>query len=74
MISRNSSMKTATTISSRRTGERSEYYYIPQPSQLPSRLHHTQWVGDRTRQFLSERDTSRPFCVGRALSNRTPAL
>lgn len=42
-------------------GERSEYYYIPQPSQLPERLHHTQWVGDRTLQFLSERDTERPF-------------
>ena len=42
-------------------GERSEYYYIPQPSQLPARLHHTQWVGDKTLQFLSQRDTSRPF-------------
>ena len=34
-------------------GERSEYYYIPQPSQLPARLHHTQWVGDKTLEFLS---------------------
>ena len=42
-------------------GERSEYYYIPQPSQLPARLHHTQWVGDRTLDFLSQRDTERPF-------------
>ena len=42
-------------------GERSEYYYIPQPSQLPARLHHTQWIGDKTLQFLSERDTRRPF-------------
>ncbi|MDE0481043.1 MAG: sulfatase-like hydrolase/transferase [Candidatus Poribacteria bacterium] len=42
-------------------GERSEYYYIPQPSQLPARLHHTQWVGDKTLQFLSQRDTNRPF-------------
>ncbi len=42
-------------------GERSEYYYIPQPSQLPARLHHTQWVGDKTLQFLSRRDTERPF-------------
>ena len=37
-------------------GERSEYYYIPQPSQLPARLHHTQWVGDKTLAFLSGRD------------------
>ena len=42
-------------------GERSEYYYIPQPSQLPARLHHTQWVGDKTLEFLSGRDTGRPF-------------
>ncbi len=42
-------------------GERSEYYYIPQPSQLPARLHQTQWVGDKTIQFLSRRDTNRPF-------------
>lgn len=42
-------------------GERSEYYYIPQQSQLPARLHHTQWVGDRTLQFLSGRDSDRPF-------------
>ena len=42
-------------------GERSEYYYIPQPSQLPARCHHTQWVGDRTLDFLSHRDTDRPF-------------
>lgn len=42
-------------------GERSEYYYIPQQSQVPERLHHTQWVGDRTLQFLSNRDTERPF-------------
>ena len=42
-------------------GERSEYYYIPQPSQLPARLHHTQWVGDKTLEFFSQRDTDRPF-------------
>lgn len=42
-------------------GERSEYYYIPQPSQVPERLHNTQWVGDKTLQFLSQRDTNRPF-------------
>lgn len=42
-------------------GERSEYYYIPQPSQLPERLHHTQWIGDRTLEFLTQRDSDRPF-------------
>ena len=41
------------TILSHPHGERSEYYYIPQPSQLPTRLHHTQWVGDKTLEFLS---------------------
>ena len=42
-------------------GERSEYYYIPQPSQVPARLHHTQWVGDKTLAFLSGRNKQRPF-------------
>ncbi|MCH8292495.1 sulfatase-like hydrolase/transferase [Candidatus Poribacteria bacterium] len=42
-------------------GERSEYYYIPQPSQLPTRLHHTQWVGDCTIDFLRRREKDRPF-------------
>ncbi len=42
-------------------GERSEYYYIPQPSQLPARLHQTQWVGDKTLEFLERREPDRPF-------------
>lgn len=42
-------------------GVRSEYYYLPQPSQLPARLHNTTWVADRSLQFLQNRDTSRPF-------------
>jgi choline-sulfatase len=42
-------------------GERSEYYYVPQPSQLPERLHHTTWMGDRTLAFLQRRDRHRPF-------------
>lgn len=29
-------------------GVRHEYYYIPQVSQLPDRLHQTTWVGDQT--------------------------
>ena len=42
-------------------GERSEYYYIPQPSQVPDRLHNTTWTGDRTLDFLERRDNERPF-------------
>lgn len=42
-------------------GLRSEYYYVPQPSQLPVALHHTNWVADRSIDFLRRRDRSRPF-------------
>lgn len=42
-------------------GVRSEYYYIPQPSQLPAHLHHTSWVADRSIDFLQRRDNVRPF-------------
>lgn len=42
-------------------GVRSEMYYIPQPSQLPARLHHTTWVVDKSIEFLEHRDKSRPF-------------
>ena len=42
-------------------GERSEYYYVPQPSQLPDRLHHTTWMGDKTIEFLNNREEDRPF-------------
>lgn len=42
-------------------GVRSEYYYIPQPSQLPAHLHNTAWTADRSIDFLNQRDTSRPF-------------
>lgn len=42
-------------------GVRSEYYYIPQPSQLPARLHNTTWTADRSIDFLKSRDRSRPF-------------
>lgn len=44
-------------------GVRSEYYYIPQPSQLPERLHNTTWVADRSIDFLKDRDPSRPFML-----------
>lgn len=42
-------------------GLRSEFYYIPQPSQLPARLHQSHWIADRSLQFLEQRDRSRPF-------------
>jgi len=42
-------------------GFRSEYYYLPQPSQLPAHLHHTTWVADRSIDFLQRRDRNRPF-------------
>jgi arylsulfatase A-like enzyme len=42
-------------------GVRSEYYYLPQPSQLPARLHNTTWVADRALDFLKRRDRGRPF-------------
>ncbi len=42
-------------------GLRSEMYYIPQPSQLPARHHHSAWVADRAIDFLAERDRHQPF-------------
>ncbi|WOO42722.1 sulfatase family protein [Rubellicoccus peritrichatus] len=42
-------------------GLRGEYYYIPQPSQLPQELHETHWVADRSIDFLNRRDRERPF-------------
>lgn len=42
-------------------GVRSEYYYIPQPAQLPAELHHTAWTANRSIDFLRRRDRSRPF-------------
>lgn len=34
-------------------GVRGPMYYVPQPAQLPARLHPTQWVGDRSVAFLN---------------------
>lgn len=44
-------------------GFRSEYYYLPQPSQLPEKLHNSSWVADRSIEFLRERDQRRPFLM-----------
>ena len=37
-------------------GQRSEMYYIPQLSQLPQQFHPSQWIGDRTIEYLKEMD------------------
>ncbi len=42
-------------------GVRSEYYYLPQPSQLPAQHHHTHWIADKSIDFLENRDRERPF-------------
>lgn len=42
-------------------GLRSEYYYIPQPSQFSQKHHQSTWVADRSIDFLKGRDQSRPF-------------
>ena len=44
-------------------GPRGEMYYIPQPAQMPARLHNTQWVGDRAVDFIEETPRSQPFCL-----------
>ncbi len=44
-------------------GLRSEFYYLPQPSQLPDQLHNNSWVADRSIDFLETRDKSRPFML-----------
>lgn len=42
-------------------GQRGEMYYVPQPAQMPARLHGTQWVGDRAVRFIEQAERSRPF-------------
>lgn len=42
-------------------GLRGEYYYLPQPSQLPAALHESSWVADRSIDFLKRRDRAKPF-------------
>jgi choline-sulfatase len=41
---------------------RGEMYYVPQVSQMPQRLHPTQWVGDRTVAFIeAQKDSGQPW-------------
>ncbi len=35
-------------------GVRGPMYYLPQPSRLPSHLHPTNWIGERTVEFINE--------------------
>jgi arylsulfatase len=42
-------------------GIRGEMYYIPQPSQLPSELHPSQWVGDRSTDFIKQANSDQPW-------------
>lgn len=41
-------------------GSRGELYYIPQPSQLPVKDHPTQWIGDRSIEFI-QKDHKKPW-------------
>ena len=54
------------------SGVRSEMYYVPQPSQLPARLHATAWVADRSIDFLQRRDRSRPFFLWTSFTKPHP--
>jgi len=43
-------------------GVRGEMYYVPQVSQLPPKLHPTQWVGDRSLAFIeAQKGSSQPW-------------
>ena len=42
-------------------GARSEYYYIPQMSQVAPEHHNSTWTADRSIAFLRERPKDRPF-------------
>ena len=45
-------------------GVRGEMYYVPQVSHLPAEVHPTQWVGDRSVEFLEEAAREdRPWCL-----------
>ena len=42
-------------------GQRSEMYYVPQVAQLPAEAHPTQWVGDRSVEYLENLKEGEPF-------------
>ncbi len=44
-------------------GMRSEMYYVPQISQLPPYDHPTQWIGDRSVEFIQSHTPDRPMLL-----------
>ncbi len=40
-------------------GQRSEMYYVPQVSQLPAEAHPTQWIGDRSVEYIENFDENK---------------
>lgn len=42
-------------------GIRSDWYYLPQVSQMPAALHPTQWIGDRAVSFIETAKASEPW-------------
>ena len=44
-------------------GMRSEMYYVPQISQLPAKDHPTQWIGDKSVDFINNCDPDRPMLL-----------
>lgn len=43
------------------SGQRSEMYYMPQISPLPAEAHPTQWIGDRSVEFIQKSDPAQPM-------------
>lgn len=42
-------------------GHRSEMYYVPQVSQLPAEAHPTQWIGDKSVEYINAFDSEKPM-------------
>jgi arylsulfatase A-like enzyme len=56
-------------------GIRGEMYYMPQPSQMPAEDHPTQWVGDRSIQYIREhKDDSEPWYLFSSYIHPHPPL
>ncbi len=56
-------------------GFRSEMYYIPQVSTLPAEVHPTQWIGDRSIDFIEENSTDeKPWMMFSSFIHPHPPL
>jgi hypothetical protein len=56
-------------------GERGPMYYLPQPSRLAPEDHPTQWIGDRTIEWIDQRkDEEAPWCVFSSFIHPHPPL